>query len=150
MMLVDGSIMNDAPLDVMRELKSGPNVVVHFGRDNIRRLNNIGYADLPGRSEVIRSFLKRGKSRKRMPSIVTMLYRTMLVHQNYNFTAEPDDLVLNPPAFPGASMINFDNHREVTRAAYEWTKSELLRLPAIKDGYSPPPTSAGAREDVSL
>lgn len=132
MLLVDGSIMNDAPLDVMRELKSGPNVVVHFGRTDVRRMNDLVYADLPGRSEVIRSLLKGGKPRKRVPSIISMLYRTMLAHQNYDIAVGPDDLVLNPPAFPGASMINFDNHRAVTRAAYEWARDELPRLSETK------------------
>lgn len=148
MLLVDGSIMNDAPLDVMRKLKTGPNVVVHFGRSDVRRLNDVGYADLPGRSEVIRSFLKRGKSGKRVPSITSMLYRTMLVHQNYDLAVGPDDLVLNPPAFPGASMINFDNHRGVTQAAYEWTRTELSRLSQIETRGNLP-IAADARPPAS-
>ncbi|EPX83950.1 patatin-like phospholipase family protein [Salipiger mucosus] len=124
MMLIDGSIMNDAPVDVMRQIKAGPNVVVHFGRPGVRRMK-IDYDELPGRAGVLRSFLPVRRRRRSAPGILSMLYRTMMVHQTYDIRPEPGDLVLNPPSFPGASMVNFDNHKKVTAEAYDWTLKEL-------------------------
>ena len=47
-MLVDGSLIENVPLTTMQQLKSGPNVVVHFGLPAFERFA-VDYDSIPGR-----------------------------------------------------------------------------------------------------
>ena len=47
-MLVDGAILDNVPIRVMHELKSGPNVVVSFEVPKLQRFE-VDYGALPGR-----------------------------------------------------------------------------------------------------
>jgi predicted acylesterase/phospholipase RssA len=46
-MLVDGGIVDNIPLASMKALKSGPNLVVHFGMPPARR-HTVKYESIPG------------------------------------------------------------------------------------------------------
>ena len=47
-MLVDGAILDNVPIRVMHELKSGPNVVISFEVPKLQRFE-VDYRSLPGR-----------------------------------------------------------------------------------------------------
>ena len=51
-MLVDGCLVDNVPLASMHQLKSGPNLVVHFG-EPAAEMFDVDYAALPGRFELI-------------------------------------------------------------------------------------------------
>lgn len=124
-MLVDGGVMDDAPLGPMQQLKSGPNLVVHFGRAGGQRFN-VSYASLPGRGKLLAALLNPRRRLPRAPRPLGILFRTMLAHQRYELPATPHDLVLNPPAFPGASLMSFDRHMDVFNAAHAWAQKEIV------------------------
>lgn len=123
-MLVDGGIMDDAPLAPMKAIKDGPNLVVHFGRPGDRRFD-VAYDDLPGRGRLLRSLLNPRAKSPRAPRIMSMFMRTMLAHQRYELPVGADDLVMTPPAFPGASLLSFDRHIDVFNAAHDWARQEI-------------------------
>ncbi len=52
-MLVDGSLVDNVPLAPMHQMKSGPNLVVHFG-EPATEMFDVDYAALPGRFELLR------------------------------------------------------------------------------------------------
>ncbi len=55
-MLVDGCLIDNVPLASMHQLKSGPNLVVHFG-EPAAEMFDVDYAALPGRLELIAAML---------------------------------------------------------------------------------------------
>ncbi len=133
MMLVDGGIMDNAPLDAMRSLKSGPNVLVHFNTAEARRYK-VDYDALPGRAQMLSGLLNPFQRLPRAPSAVSVLWRSLLVHQKDDLYLGPDDLELRPPRSRGASVIDFSKHRQVYLAGYEWTRAQLATRGANGDG----------------
>ncbi|KQX38557.1 hypothetical protein ASD04_07770 [Devosia sp. Root436] len=123
-MLVDGGVMDDAPLGPMQQIKAGPNLVVHFGRSAGQRFN-VSYASLPGRGKLLAALLNPRGRLPRAPRLLSILFRTMLAHQRYDLPVTPHDLVLTPPAFAGANVMNFDRHMEVFEAAHAWAQREI-------------------------
>jgi len=123
-MLVDGGVMDDAPLACMQQIKAGPNLVVHFGRSGGQRFN-VSYESLPGRGKLLATLLNPRGKLPRAPRVLSILFRTMLAHQRYELPATPQDMVLTPPPFPGASLMSFDRHREVSNAAHAWAHREI-------------------------
>lgn len=123
-MLVDGGIMDDAPLAPMKAIKTGPNLVVHFGGGGEQRFD-LAYDELPGRGRLLASLLNPRARLPRAPRIMSMLFRTMLAHQRYELPLGPHDMVLSPPRFPGVSMISFDRHMDVFNAAHRWALQEI-------------------------
>jgi NTE family protein len=58
---------------------------------------------------------------------------TLLWHSPESGSADPLDLVLAPPPFPGSSVIDFDRHTEVFEAAYRWCGGQIDRLTAERN-----------------
>ena len=55
-MLVDGCLIDNVPLAPMHELKTGPNLVVHFG-EPAAEMFDVAYDALPGRLELFAAML---------------------------------------------------------------------------------------------
>ena len=95
-MLVDGCLVDNVPLVPMHQLKSGPNLVVHFG-DPATEMFDVDYAALPGRLELLASMLLpfRKKMLPEAPSAVNVLWRSLVAHQRYDtLPTTPLDLVM--------------------------------------------------------
>jgi NTE family protein len=128
-MLVDGGVVENIPLKSMKTMKSGPNLVVHFGvrrRCDFRRLWGI-----PGRWRLLARMLTPGGRRKlpALPGPIGVLRRCLVMNQTPNLLpVGPRDLVLTLPAFPGATFLDFDRHFEVFEAAYTWGLERIDQL----------------------
>lgn len=129
MMLVDGGVMDNAPLASLKEIKHGPNLVVHFGRTGLQRFD-CRYEDIPARRELLTALLNPFARRRlpRAPGATNVLMRSLMAHQRYELPVGPHDLVLRPPPFPGSAFLDFDRHTEVFRAAREWAHRTLEEL----------------------
>jgi NTE family protein len=146
-MLVDGGVMDNAPLEPLQAFKSGPNLIVHFGQTGTQRFA-CRYDDFPGRWELIASLLNPFARRRlpRAPSATSVLMRSLTAHQRYDLPIGSEDLVLRPPRFPGSSFMDFSQHARVFHAAHEWTlqlidersKSGDPALAAIMEPAQPP------------
>jgi NTE family protein len=132
MMLVDGGIMQNVPLEAMRSLKSGPNVLVHFNTAESRRFK-VDYAALPGRGRLLAGMLNPLARLPRAPSATSVLWRSLLVHQKADLDLAPADLELCPPKTPGASVFDFSKHRQVYLAGYDWAKAQIAARSASND-----------------
>ena len=76
-MLVDGAILDNVPIRVMHELKSGPNVVISFEVPKLQRFE-VDYRSLPGRTALLKAMINpflRG-ALPRAPSVGTVLMRS--------------------------------------------------------------------------
>jgi len=134
-MLVDGGVVDNIPLAPMKTLKSGPNLVVHFGTPPAR-LYTIKYESIPGRWQLLRTLLNplALKTLPNVPGPISIVRRCLCIHQNPDLLPiEPLDLILAPPPFSGSSFLDFDRHSEVLEAGYEWCMAQLDKLAAEQD-----------------
>ena len=131
-MLVDGCLIDNVPLAPMHQLKSGPNLVVHFG-EPAAEMFDVDYAALPGRLELITAMLMpfRKKLLPAAPSAVNVLWRSLVAHQRYDtLPAGPLDMVMRPPSPLGIDVTDFDRHTEIFLASYLWAKEAIDALEA--------------------
>jgi len=129
-MLVDGCLIDNVPLEPMHQLKSGPNLVVHFGEPAIQTFD-IDYAALPGRLELAAAMLIpfRKKLLPAAPSAVNVLWRSLVAHQRYDtIPAAALDYVMRPPIPPGVGVTEFERHTEIFDASYAWAQARISAL----------------------
>ncbi|WP_407169719.1 cyclic nucleotide-binding and patatin-like phospholipase domain-containing protein [Bradyrhizobium sp. ORS 111] len=137
-MLVDGCLVDNVPLAQMHQLKSGPNLVVHFG-EPATEMFDVDYAALPGRLELLAAMLMpfRRKSLPAAPSAVNVLWRSLVAHQRYDtLPTTPLDMVMRPPTPDGIDVTDFDRHQEIFESSYHWAREtiaaqEVAQHPAI-------------------
>ena len=131
-MLVDGCLIDNVPLASMHQLKSGPNLVVHFG-EPAAEMFDVDYAALPGRLELITTMLMpfRKKLLPAAPSAVNVLWRSLVAHQRYDtLPTAPLDMVMRPPSPFGIDVTEFHRHTEIFEASYFWARQAIVALEA--------------------
>jgi len=131
-MLVDGCLIDNVPLAPMHQLKSGPNLVVHFG-EPAAQMFDVDYAALPGRLELIAAMLTpfRKKLLPAAPSAVNVLWRSLVAHQRYDtLPTAPLDMVMRPSLPPGVGVTEFNRHTEIFRTSYLWAQQAIAALEA--------------------
>ena len=128
-MLVDGGLVDNVPVKVMRDLKSGPNVIMSLEAPKLARYP-VDYARLPSRGAMLRA-LANPFAKQRLPSapgIGTVLLRALVAHrQDYERFLGADDLHLKPPLPLDMSLLDWHRHREVMDLAYHWGREQLQR-----------------------
>lgn len=133
-MLVDGAIVDNVPVKVMHELKSGPNVVVSFDVPKLERFQ-VDYHSLPGRAHLLKR-LAMPFSRTALPAapgVATVLMRSLMANrQGFEQQLRADDLLLVPPVPPGMGILDWHRHTELMESTYRWGLSEMARLKAEK------------------
>ena len=82
-MLVDGGVIENIPLQSMKMLKAGPNLVVHFGLRTMPQRFQVDYMDIPGRWSLIRRMLTPSgrRSLPAVPNPIAVLQRCLVMHQ---------------------------------------------------------------------
>jgi NTE family protein len=131
-MLVDGCLIDNVPLGPMHQLKSGPNLVVHFGEPATETFD-VDYAALPGRFELFAAMLLpfSKKILPKAPSAVNVLWRSLVAHQRYDILpTTPLDMVMRPPMPPDIDVTDFDRHTDIFNASYLWARSTIATLEA--------------------
>ncbi|MBR0757090.1 patatin-like phospholipase family protein [Bradyrhizobium jicamae] len=131
-MLVDGCLIDNVPLAPMHQLKSGPNLVVHFG-EPAAEMFDVAYDELPGRFELFAAMLTpfRKKLLPAAPSAVNVLWRSLVAHQRYDtLPTAPFDLVMRPPLSPDIDVTDFDRHTEIFDTSYLWAREAIAALEA--------------------
>jgi NTE family protein len=129
-MLVDGAILDNVPIRVMHELKSGPNVVISFEVPKLHRFE-VDYRALPGRAALLKAmvnpFLRR--SLPRAPGVGTVLMRSMMANrQGFERRLRADDLLLVPPFPQDMGILDWHRHTELMDRTYRWGLREIQRL----------------------
>ncbi len=133
-MLVDGCLIDNVPLAPMHQLKSGPNLVVHFGEPAVETFD-VDYATLPGRLELAAAMLVpfRKNSLPAAPNAINVLWRSLVAHQRYDtLPAAALDHVMRPPIPAGVGITEFERHAEIFEASYLWARESIAAL--VADG----------------
>jgi NTE family protein len=126
-MLVDGGLTDNVPVKVMRDFKSGPNVVMSLEAAKLERFA-VDYTQLPSRGALLRKLANpfARRSLPEAPGIGTVLLRALVAHRrDYERHLGADDLHLKPPLPADMNLLDWHRHSEVMRSAYAWAKAEL-------------------------
>lgn len=139
--MIDGGLMDNAPLGPMRDLKPGPNLVMNITRAPDWRVRT-PYEALPGRGGAIRRMLLPGGKRVRFPGIFSILSRTMVVNSERLMAhVEPrDDVILTMPPLPKMGFLDWTKGRALFDRSYQVMSEKL----------SEHPTAEGAGPDERL
>lgn len=122
--LVDGGIMNNVPVSVMRGLKLGPNVIFSLSPGQEWRVKS-RYSDLPSRGRLLWQTLTRQRDTTDLPRLGEVIGRAMQVTSERNFKAAGSDLLLALPGLLGLGLLSFRQCRAQEQLGYEFT-SRLL------------------------
>lgn len=134
-MLVDGGLVDNVPIRVMRDLKSGPNVVVTFHVPTHEPFA-VNYNELPSRTQLLRR-LATAKDRQRLsetPLIGAVLARALMAQsERFDSHLGDNDILLVPPIPKGIGLLDWHRHAELKAGAYAWMQNEIEQLRAKKD-----------------
>lgn len=135
--LIDGGLLDNVPIDVMRYLKVGPNVVFNFKQLKDWRVKT-AYEDLPGRWPLLAQTLRLSrKKRPRFPRIASILTRSMIVSARrlMDQTDTTGDIVIDLTPLPGMGFLEWKKGRRQFDVAYEDMSAKLaaLQLDAADD-----------------
>jgi len=131
-MLVDGAILDNVPVRVMHELKSGPNVVISFDVPKLERFD-VDYGSLPGRGDLIKRMVTPWLRRTlpAAPGVGTVLMRAMMANrQDFDRHLRPEDLLMVPPVPADMGILDWHRHTELMDRTYRWAMHEVTRLQA--------------------
>jgi NTE family protein len=126
-MLVDGSVIDNVPIETMHRLKNGPNVVVSFDTAESRRYS-IDYTTLPKRREMIWRLLNPTSAHKlpSAPSAATVLVRSLMANRShFERNLAPDDWLVIPPTPVDMGALDWRRHSELMESAYAYTRSAI-------------------------
>ena len=118
--LIDGGILNNVPINVMRDLKTGPNLIMNFHPPNPWRAKT-KYDDFPSRRQALAGLFKRRKRGPRKPTLFSILSRTMVVNSRrmLQHTEIGDDVLMNISTLHGMSFMNWKRGRELFDVSYD-------------------------------
>lgn len=122
-MLVDGGIMNNLPLEQMKELKTGPNVVVSLGSGAPRK-HHIDYDSIPGASELaVRLLNPFGRAGlPKVPSMIQVITASMLAHRPQEIALGERDVLISPPVSSAIGFMDWSRHSELFFETCDWTR----------------------------
>ncbi len=133
-MLVDGGLMDNVPLAAMQTLKNGPNVVVALG-SHVRATYPVDYEAIPGRGELLLSFLNPFARRRHppVPGIFQVIMLSMLANRRTDIGLGDADILIRPELPPDLKFTNWERHTEVFRATHRSTAAWIAARKAEQD-----------------
>ena len=126
-MLVDGGLLDNTPVHVMRSLKQGPNVVISFQFAEPTRFL-VDYRALPSRGRLIRHLLNpfSRKPLPKAPGPLAILLRSLMVgREDFSSALADGDILLVPPLPPELSAMSWDHHSRLRENAQAFAAAEL-------------------------
>ena len=120
--LVDGGIMNNVPLDVMRGLKMGPNIVFAFSSGEDWRIKS-RYSEMPSRWQILWQTLTFQRPTDDLPRFADVVGRAMQVTSSRTFrhAGLGQDQLLELPGVKGMSILGFKLARAQEALGYDYT-----------------------------
>ena len=128
--LVDGGLLDNAPVKEMRDLKPGPNVILNFPLGAAWRVDP-SYDLLPRRKQALFRLLNPFRKKFRFPTVFSILSRTMVVNSR-NLLAKTDfgsDVLLNVTIQKKVSFVDWTKGQQLFDAAYAQMNAALKQVP---------------------
>lgn len=132
--LVDGGVLDNVPVKVMHDLKTGPNIVVSLGDPDEIWRTDVEYDDIRGRWTLMRDVLLRRKRKAEFPSIVEVMSRSMVVASRMasKEMLGDDDILVNPPIIPDMQILDWHLGRELADMASDYITSQVIESAGLK------------------
>jgi NTE family protein len=133
-MLVDGGLIDNVPLQTIKTLKAGPNVVVVL-RVRGRTTYDVDYASIPGPRQLLASMLNPFSRRRlpKVPGIVHVIGLSMLTSR-VDLQTEDSDLVVRPEFAKDVRFTSWDRHTALFEQAHRdvaaWIRDRRARSDA--------------------
>jgi NTE family protein len=126
--LVDGGVLDNIPVAVMRAAKAGPNVVVAL-RADLGSKWRVGatYADVRSPGRLLRDLVLRRTPTERFPSLIEIMSRSMVVASEGSVEgalAQADALLI-PPIPEDMQILDWHRGREVAETARAFTANAI-------------------------
>jgi NTE family protein len=133
--LVDGGVLDNIPVAIMRELKAGPNVVVALRADAGAKWQvEARYGDVRTPGRIARDLILRRKPERDFPSLIEIMSRSMVVSSEGSVErslAQADALLIQPiPA--DMQILDWHLGRQVAEAAREFTEQAIATRPDLQ------------------
>ncbi|QIQ85290.1 cyclic nucleotide-binding and patatin-like phospholipase domain-containing protein [Erythrobacter sp.] len=128
--LVDGGVLDNVPVEIMRAAKTGPNVVVALRADAGAAWRiEARYGDVRSPGRLARDLILRRRPERAFPSLVEIMSRSMVVASESAVRAALDsaDALLVPPIPETMQLLDWHRGREVAEAARRFTAGEIAR-----------------------
>ncbi|WOE75672.1 cyclic nucleotide-binding and patatin-like phospholipase domain-containing protein [Alterisphingorhabdus coralli] len=125
--LIDGGVLDNIPVTVMRKIKPGPNIVVGLGDTSTAWRIDAEYNALRSRVRLARDVLLRRPAPDDFPSIVDIMSRSMVVASRIASRSmlSDNDILLQPPIIEGMQILDWHLGREQAEKAAEYVAQQL-------------------------
>ncbi|MGI9319421.1 MAG: patatin-like phospholipase family protein, partial [bacterium] len=125
-LLVDGGIVDNVPLDTIKSLKHGPNLVICF-EPRHQNHASINYQSLPGRRQLLLQTLRKkmATAGEEMPKIGSVLTQCMLLNNSSVSEISEQDMVMKLPLPKDIKLNDWHRHEEISEMGYQLGKQWL-------------------------
>ena len=132
--LIDGGVLDNVPVEIMRNAKAGPNVVValHAKAGAAWRIE-ARYGDVRTPWELLRDIVLRRKPERPFPSIVEIMSRAMMVGSEAGAEGAlaKADALLIPPVPEGMQILDWHLGTAAAEAARQYTLAAIAERPEL-------------------
>lgn len=134
-LVVDGAVVNNLPVDIMRKKPVGPIIAVDVSS---RRTYTVDYSELPSPWAVVRDRLLPGKNKYRVPGVISVLMKSAEIGtaSKIREQARDADLLLRPPVHK-FGLTDIDSFDEIVEAGYADAKVQLARWLSQEEKQTP-------------
>ncbi|WP_299724167.1 cyclic nucleotide-binding and patatin-like phospholipase domain-containing protein [uncultured Tateyamaria sp.] len=136
--LIDGGLIDNVPIDAMRALKAGSNVVLNFVPGKPWTVE-ARYEDYPTRLQTLTNLMRRSaQGAARHPTAFTVLARAMVVNARKLLRQinVGEDVLLNISVLRGMSFMNWKRGRELFDTTYAQISDMLGAFPQDGDTHA--------------
>lgn len=121
--LIDGGVMNNLPVDVMRERVDGPVIAVDLA---VEHQSGGDAIQIPSAFDYIKSRLLPGRKSVDAPTVsrVILQVTTLASRKEVQSAKKQADLYLNPPV-GGYDLLDWDRMREIANSGYEYSRPKI-------------------------
>ncbi|MEL6238067.1 MAG: cyclic nucleotide-binding and patatin-like phospholipase domain-containing protein [Pseudomonadota bacterium] len=126
--LVDGGVLDNIPVAIMRELKAGPNVVVALRSDAGSQWRiEAKYGDVRSPGKIVRDIVFRRKPEREFPSLIEIMSRSMVVASEGSVerSLAQADALLIPPIPKDMQILDWHLGKDVAEAARAFTEQAI-------------------------
>lgn len=140
--LVDGGVLDNIPVTIMREAKAGPNVVVSLRSDAGEEWRiETKYSALRSPGKLLRDIIFRRKPKHEFPSIVDIMSRSMVVSSAsaVRESLSQADVLLLPPIPETMKILDWHLGSDLSESARAYTARRITEhepLADMKDVFS--------------
>ena len=138
--LVDGGVLDNIPVTIMREAKAGPNVVVSLRSDAGEEWRlETKYSALRSRGKLLADVIFRRKPKHEFPSIVEIMSRSMVVSSAsaVNSNLSQADVLLTPPIPETMKILDWHLGRDLSESARQYTAQRIMEHEALREMKDP-------------